>query len=274
MPARVLLLASVGGAAGCDAGSETPPPPASQEIRSFAFDNAEWFDAMSASTVKLTVGLAKRASDSVAPGGVSWRMLGPPAYADVDADGDEDAAVGLHSRGGQMFSFAWYIWLWQDGRAVQLRRPIAQTSRCGGPIDSVTGTPQGFKVSMLIAEMGPDDCAGGGSIPVAYVAGVRDGWPVRVAPDFGPLETCNPHELTVPLSPPPALQLRTAPDDGAPPIGSPTRYEAVLATELAVSPYLTKEQRGDWLLVTAVLRERGAERRLCGWARADQLLPG
>lgn len=261
-------------AVGCDAGVEPPPRAVSTDIRRFDFGAAEWFDAMSASTAKLTDGLAKRPPDSVAPGGVSWRMLGPPVYTDVDADGDEDAAVGLHTQGGQMFSFAWYVWLWQDGGAVQLRRPIAETSRCGGPIDSVSATPQGFEVRMLIAEMGPDNCAGGGSVPVTYVVGVRDGWPVRIAPDYGPIETCNPRELIVALTPPPALQLRTAPNDGAPPVGPPTRYETVLAAELAVSPYLDEQLRGDWLLVAAVLDEGGGERRLCGWVRADEVLPG
>ncbi|TWG12299.1 hypothetical protein FHX34_105166 [Actinoplanes teichomyceticus] len=262
-------LAVLGGAAGCD--DAAPAPRAvSSEIRGFDFGAAEWVDAMSASTVQLTGGRARRAP-AAAWGGMSWQMLGPSAYLDLDADGDEDAAVGLHSHGGQMFSFAWYIWLWQDGRAVQVRRPIAETSRCAGPIDSVTATPAGFQVRMLITEMGRDDCAGGGSVPVTYVVGIRDGWPVRVAPDFGPIETCNPHELTVPLSPPSAVQLRTAPDDAAPPIGSPARYATVLTTELAVSPYLSAQERGDWLLVTAVAA--GGHRR-CGWARADQVLPG
>ncbi|NUT50135.1 MAG: hypothetical protein HOV94_22910 [Saccharothrix sp.] len=268
-----LVMAVVVGAlaVGCTAQEPSAPGGSSAGMRAFDFGEAEWFDAMSGSTVRLAGGLAEQDPDPVVyPGGIAWRMLGPVAYTDIDGDGDEDAAAGLHGAGGQMFSSAWYLWLWQDGSAVQVRRPIAGVSRCEGPIESVTAKPGAISVRMLMTEVA-DTCAGGGAVPVTYDVGLRDGWPVRVAPEFGPIELCNPRDLTDEVVPLGEVQLRVAGDERAPAVGERVRYSRVLINEIGASPYLPGHDAENWRLALGVLDTDSGPRRVCGWARLAEL---
>jgi len=275
---RVLAAAAVGAllAAGCSAerGRPSPAPP-SQEIRATDFADAEWHDAVFGTTVRLVGGRAEVDLDPVFyPGGVSWRLLDAPAYTDIDGDGDEDAAVGLRSAGGQTAATSWYLWLWQDGRAVQVRRPAVSVSRCEGPIESVTAKPGAIGVRLLVAGSPRDTCASGGSVPVTFEVGLRDGWPVRTSPAFGPVETCNPRDLTTELTPPGEVQLRVAGDPSAPAVADRTRYPAVLVDDLVVNPYrLPGRKPTDWHLVLALLPADTGPREVCGWAHVDELLP-
>jgi hypothetical protein len=257
---------------GCAAESRIEPPrPPSREIRDFDIGAAEWYDVLTGETVRLRGGLAKRDLDPTAmPGGASWRVLGPPAYADLDGDGDEDVAIGLHADGGQMFSSAWYFWLWQDGSAVQVRRPIITTSRCDGIVESVVAKGAAVTVSVVLAD-GDDPCATSGSVPVTFDVGLRDGWPVRVAPEFGPVATCNERDLTETVLEPGEVQLRTWPDDASPPIGMPVEPDYVLIDDIHVSPYL-EEYQSEWVLVFAALNEDESTSRVCGWVRRDEVL--
>ena len=254
-------------AAGCNSG-ESPSHGVLRDIESFPFGDVEWYDAVVDTTVTLKGGLARRDTDDpMYVGGLDWRMLGPPAYSDIDGDGDEDAAVGLYSAGGQMVSEAWFVWLWENDTAKQVRRPIASSSRCDGFIESVTGKPAAFSVRLSLFE-NEDTCAGGGSIPITYDVGLRDGWPVRISPDYGPLETCNTREQVKQVIPARDLQLRVAAGDTAPPIGGRIRYNAVLVEQLDLT--MTPDDMGynEWLLVTAVQDSR----RVCGWTRVADIL--
>ncbi|WP_327007584.1 hypothetical protein OHA72_10120 [Dactylosporangium sp. NBC_01737] len=248
-----------------------PPPAASREIRVFDFADAEWFDASVSRTVRLKDGTATRGDDdAIGPmeGGGSWKLEGTPQFADADGDGDEDAAAALRTSGGQSSNVFWYVWLWQDGTAQQLRRPIASTIRCSRPIEAVNAVTGGFEIHAFLFQFGRDNCAGGGAIPIVYVAGVRDGWPVRIRPQYGPIDTCDPHDLVVTLRPSGLVQLRVDSDERSPVVEPAGRYDSVLVNELAVSPYLTPQMRGEWVLALAV---RGEE-RICGWAHVDQVL--
>ncbi|MGN9906834.1 hypothetical protein ACTMTJ_04680 [Phytohabitans sp. LJ34] len=260
---------------GCFATDGTPPTPppsvASREIREFDFANAEWLDTSVSETEKLQDGAARRSEDtalSPMSGGGSWKLLDGAQFADADGDGDEDAAVGLATSGGQSANVGWYIWLWQGGTAVQLRRAIVSTTRCDRPIDGVTAVAGGFEVRTFVFQSNVDNCAGGGAVPVTFVAGVRDGWPVRIRPEFGPLATCDPKALTVPLRPGGEVQLRVDTDARAPIVEPAQRYDSLMVSELSVSPYLTDEERGDWVLARAV---RG-DKVTCGYAHVDQVL--
>ncbi|SMC47144.1 hypothetical protein [Kibdelosporangium aridum] len=260
--------------AGCsDSGPPTPPPVTSTEIRNFDFGAAEWFDVTNSVTVKLVGGMSHpEAQMAPTAFGMVNRVLGPVVYTDVDADGDEDAAVGLTAEGGQTFNTAWHIWLWQDGRAVQLRQPIALADRCQGEIESVTAKPGAFSVTAVLRDEG-DSCSASGSLPVSYEVSVQDGWPVRIRPEFGPVETCNPREQTEQVVPPGELQLRTWPDEKSPAVGEPIEPTSVFVDEVYVGRYFrTREDRDkQWVLVSAPL---GEGRRVCGWARYPDVIPG
>jgi hypothetical protein len=239
------------------------PSVASREIRKVDFANLEWFERTSGSTVKLVDGSAWRAA-GIGSGGWKWKLLERPRFADVDGDGHEDAAAGLELGGDQAAAQAWYVWLWRDGRAQQLREPIVTASRCDRRIESVTAVPHGFKVQAFLFVSG-DACAGGGSVPIAYVVGVRDGWPVRVRPHYGPMDTCDPGKLTVALRSQGKVVLYTSPDVRSPTVESAAHYDAFLVDEYFADPVLTPDS--DWGLGIAV----SGDRRVCGWARADQV---
>jgi hypothetical protein len=105
-------------------------------------------------TVRLKDGVARRGDDSgIGPlqGGGSWKIAGSPQYSYADGDGDEDAAVGLHTSGGQSANTNWYIWMWQGAAAVQVRPPIVSATRCDRPIESVRAVVGGFALSDLVA---------------------------------------------------------------------------------------------------------------------------
>jgi hypothetical protein len=241
----------------------TAAPVVSREIREVDFSNLEWFDSPTASTVTLINGMARRDADNESSG-YSWRLSGSPQYADADGDGHEDAAVGLSVEGAQLTAETWYVWLWRNGEAVQLQLPIAGSSRCTRPVESVAAVPEGFRVETFIA-VSEDSCAGGGSVPVTYVVGVRDGWPVRISPYFGPIASCDPRSLTVALRPKREVLLYTATDIRSPAVEPAANYDEFLVDEYSADGGLTPER--EWILGIAV----SGARRVCGWARADQV---
>ncbi|MCK9896840.1 hypothetical protein [Frankia sp. AgB32] len=227
--------------------------------------NLEWFDDATSATIRLTNGRGERLAD-VVEGRITSTMTGPVVYADVDGDGDEDAAAGLHSVGEQLVADSWSVWLWQDGRPLQVRRPIAVTSRCDKPIESVAAEPTGFRVRAFVAIRG-DDCATGGSLPVTYVAAVRDGWPVRIEPTYGPIETCDPRYLIHPVRPQGATVLRTSQDDRSPAVTATTRFSRLLVNWVDASPYLEPGESTRWVLLLAEKKSGKTTRQWCGWVR-------
>lgn len=268
----VTLLCATAALTGChDRAGDAPAQPTadntapvvSREIRKIDFSNLEWFDAVTASTAKLINGVARREADNES-GRFEWQLSGPPRYADADGDGYEDAAVGLRANGAQLEAEAWYVWLWRGGQALQLRVPIAQTSRCSRPVESVTAVPEGFRVQVFMA-VSEDTCAGGGSVPITYVVGVRDGWPVRISPHYGPITTCDPRSLTATLHPVGTILLHTSPDVRSPSVEPAVNYDEILVDEYSADPELTPER--EWILGIAV----SGARRVCGWMRADQI---
>lgn len=251
--------------AGCSA-SASPPAP-SADIRSADLGGVEWFDSVESTTVKLTGGMSRPQAEMVpSASGFISRMIGPVVYADVDGDGDEDAAAGLQTEGGQRFSSVWHIWLWQDGKAVQVRQPIAEASRCDGAIESVVARPGAFAVSMVIRDV-DDPCSTNGSLPVSYEVGVRSGWPVRLRPEFGPVQTCNPRAQAKELTPAGKIQLHTWPDGRSPGIGEPARPGKVFVESLYVGD--REDRATKWILVAA---EQQDGRRVCGWARYGEVV--
>ncbi|GAA1005851.1 hypothetical protein Aple_040190 [Acrocarpospora pleiomorpha] len=262
------LLCTVVALTGCsdragDAPARPTTPVVSQEIREVDFSNLEWFDSVTASTVKLVDGAARRDADNES-GGLSWQVSGPPRYADADGDGDEDAAVGLRATGAQLVSEAWYVWLWGDGQVQQLRLPIATTSRCSRPIEAVTAVPDGFMVKQFMS-VSEDSCASGGSVPITHVVGVRHGWPVRIHPYYGPMAPCDPRHFSVALHPAGKVSLYTSADVRSPLVEPAATYDRFLVDKYSADPSLTPEW--DWILGIAV----SGTRKVCGWARADQV---
>jgi hypothetical protein len=251
----ILLLA------GCGGGGEEPPVAASptvldRGVRQFDFANATW----RAGPMKVT--LADRAA-TVPDGGFAWHfeMVSEPAYADVNGDGAEDAAVAISDDGGggNALNTTWYVWLWEGGTARQLDTPVAQHTRCGPATDAVRGVDGGFEVLDKVWD-GTTSCADGGAAPLTYVVGLRDGFLVQIRPRLAPLAVCNPRHLTTPLGVREGAAAYLAQDPKAPRLPD-RRYEYANVDS-------REDADGGWRLA---LLASGAE-RFCAWLRTDDVI--
>jgi hypothetical protein len=186
-----------------------------------------------------------------------------PVFSDVNGDGAEDAAVELYEEGSQNYSGAWYVWLWQDGTAVQQQEPFIDFSRCSGQVDSVTAVAGGFQVKQEFAN--PDNpCSTGGVVPITYTISVRDGFLVQVAPVLGELP-CDPAYLTVPVTVPKPVTPRAAEDDKAPALAHDHRYPHAY-----VGSYETPEA-GEVKPWTNVLLDDGTNPPFCGYLHTSDV---
>jgi hypothetical protein len=235
----------------------TTSPPPGGGIRDFDFANAEWSMIRTSRPVRLGNGTASLPDDA---GQV--RLGHSPVFADADGDGDLDAAVEVSLSSGNYFADTWYGWLWQDGRAVQVRRPIAFGGRCSDTVAGVTATQGGFRVDMKI-KRAKDACASGGTVPVSYVVGVRDGLPVRVQPTIAPAEWCLPEEHTTELPPGTPAVPRLAPMPDAPVVPGATGTYAQI--RLNSSKTDTDAAGHRWYLAL-LSGTHGSP--LCGWVQS------
>jgi hypothetical protein len=234
-----------------------PSPLPGGGIRDFDFANAEWSLVRTPRPVRFRNGTANL---SDVTGHV--RLLPPPIFADADGDGDLDAAVAVNLTDENYTDETWYAWLWQDGRAVQVQRPIAVGARCSDNVAGVTAGQGGFRVDMKI-KRAKDACAGGGTVPVTYVVGVRDGLPVQVQPTIAPAEWCLPEEHTTELPPGTPAVPRLAPFPEAPVVPGATGTYAQI--RLNSSKTDTDAAGHRWYLALLSGTDGSS---LCGWVQS------
>lgn len=262
---RMVFLAGclvVGGCADSDSaepgGSAASPIKLDQSIRQFDFGNTTWVVEHPDVQVHLTDGNGTRQYEDLT---IFYQLFGEPAYADVDGDGDEDAAVGITDNGGgNGANSIWYVWLWQDGTAKQLSaQPFAFHTRCSGRVDAVQPVPEGFEVLDAIWD-GSTSCAAGKAKPFSYVISVRDGFLVQVKPRLAPLEMCHPARQTRRGPAPPGLVGYLAPDERAPRL-APREYREVRFSESA-------GPEEEWTLVLLSTDDED----FCGWVRTSEII--
>jgi hypothetical protein len=260
---------------GANIAPEPPPDPAGRDIyaiptarpatsplpgggiRDFDFANAEWSLARTPQPVRFRNGTA-----DLPDGAGHIRLLPPPVFADADGDGDLDAAVQVTLSNENYTDETWYAWLWQDGQAIQVRRPIAFGARCSDTVAGVTAAQGGFQVDMKI-KRAKDACASGGTVPVTYVVGVRDGLPVRVQPTIAPAEWCLPEEHTTELPPGTPAVPRLAPLPAAPVVPGATGSYAQIRLNSGKTD--TDAAGHRWYLALLSGTDGSS---LCGWVQS------
>ncbi|MEU9508566.1 hypothetical protein AB0D32_20090 [Micromonospora sp. NPDC048170] len=201
--------------------SEQEADPIGQGIRSFDFGNAAWLDY----PISLGEGLNQFKLDSGRYRGkvysrfgsneeYRYELAGVPVFADVDGDGDDDAAVALRSV-GLVSHLSWYLWTWQDGSAYQLHYPFYRRLKCDAAQTTVEAAEGRFKVSTFLGG-GSDACADPPTKREQYVVGVQDGYPVRVSPTRGaPDKDCSSVEMRAVVATNPGAA-KAAPEMAAP----------------------------------------------------------
>ncbi|WP_412542618.1 Hsp70 family protein [Longispora sp. K20-0274] len=217
----------------------TPPaakPPADPTaIRTFDPASATWtvLDlADELATVPLVDGHA--VSDNV-----EWTVRKDRLYADLDGDGDEDLAVAIHGQaiGGKLYRQYWYVWLWRDGRAAQLTRPVATEGWTSGTIDAMTVVPGGLEVKRREWTWDGGNTADGGIEPQTYVVAVRGDWPYKVGPRLAAL--CCPYGAKPrPATAQEPLSPGATPAADGPRIAQGVRYSTVEVFTVGVAPVL------------------------------------
>ncbi len=179
------------GTEGPGGAAESASPPAVREvdIRSVDFANTEWLYSYSGFDLPVTVTLVDGAASQESNGYPIRYELGDVAYGDVDGDGREDAVASLSRAQDNGYEAMWYLWLASGPEAVQVKYPIAQTSRCGTFVESVVPGGGGVTVTEYLRIEGLDrdiPCSDPGTglrtrtITVHSEAGEL--WPVQTAP--------------------------------------------------------------------------------------------
>lgn len=196
-----------------------------------------------------------------------YQLVGKPVFADVDDDHVQEAAVQLRQQFGNDVIQAWYVWVWRHGKAVQLPRPVAVSSRCGGAPPDITADKDGFVLKNGSAYDGGTACVGAGAdTPVSATISVRGDYAVTVKPRLGPTEICSPRLLTSQLRPTGKVTPRVAPDMHAAKIGKPRTVKAVLTQPENAS----SEQIGSRIWDLALLQDSSGE-QACAWINGEEL---
>ncbi|CAN5562402.1 hypothetical protein BH11ACT8_BH11ACT8_28490 [soil metagenome] len=107
-----------------------------------------------------------------------------PVYFDADGDGDEDMAAPLSYADGNGVGTHWYFWLWDADTETpeQVPYPIAESSRCGAVIRSVTLKDGALRVVQVLRDeyLFGQSCADAPTIVVTRRVAVEAGYPVAV----------------------------------------------------------------------------------------------
>ncbi|WP_141723194.1 hypothetical protein [Micromonospora matsumotoense] len=246
---------------GCSSPPTNNPDPddIDQGIRTFDFRNTLWLDYSTLSGTPILLNLklkngrfeGKIDSPSRQNETLKYEIFGSPAFADVDDDGDEDAALALQSA-DQGMQLSWYMWVWQDGSAQQLHYPFYRHSRCDAAQTEVHPAESGFQVSTSLKSQ-KDTCAAPPMKKLQYFVSARNGYPIRIHPaPSAPDRDCFSEDMQKAVIRNP-IAAKVAPEEAAPEIGEPEVYGRV---EVSVT-------HEEFLLA----RLTTDERTVCGWVR-------
>ncbi|MBG6238185.1 hypothetical protein IWX78_001140 [Mycetocola sp. CAN_C7] len=246
------------------------PPPVETTIEDFDFGTTDWRFSSGGSDLPIDVSLVDGASTV----DVFQYEVGDPVFGDADSDGRTDAIVPISRLDGNGSDTVWYLWYDSgddDGVGIrQIEFPIAQQSRCGRFVESVTAADGGFVVHEFLRLTGTDDtvpCSEPGTGELTRTVALHrseDGtlWPVQTSPipAYGGICPGSPW-LDGPGE---QLTLLSAPVDGAPVATSADQQVGVF--ELYQSHITAID---GWGLVGFVQGEvdTGAVRLFCGWQK-------
>lgn len=212
-----------------------PPRVLDRSIRSFDFGNASWLDH----------------NDSGGPYEVT-----AATFADADGDGDEDALVGLAVKDNAALT-TYYIWKWDQGRAVQVAFPAYATLRCGPQLRRISGHRDGFEIHATI-RLPDEPCAADPTQPVQMIVGLRDGYPLQLSPQLGYASHCRREGMHTTLVSRP-LPVRVAPEEAATAVAEIQPGQRIL-----LFPSLGFEAGPGWRLLIVP----GGDQEICGWVYA------
>ena len=230
------------------------PGPLVTAIQQFDFKNTTFVDAALGQSAQLVDGQGEPYDSEDDSAG--YRLADDPiVYADADGDNDLDAMVVLAKDGGNNL-YRWpYVWLWEDGKAVQLPFPLADAGRCGNDFEPPTVKDGHFAITRKIAVAVPD-CAGPQFQEDKVEIAVEDGYPVSVSP-HGAAASCVPAEYEAVMEVV-NYQPLVAPDEKAPAVDAAekfTKLEVVYTTWDETDPVL-------WLRVRMTRTDGSVS---CGW---------
>ncbi len=250
----------------------SPEAPAAADIRVVDLGAAEWLYSAGGFDLPVAVKLAGGTATAEVDGLPVTYTLGEVSYGDVDADGDDDAVARIDRAQDMGFEGLWYVWLAEGETAVQLKYPIARTSRCGTYVESVVVGAGAVELTEYHRIPGLDDaipCSDPGTglkqRTIAVHAEAGEAWPVQTAPlpAWGGL--CSGPKW--PDSAPGLVSLLAAPADNAPVVAAPSPDGGAIF-EQKDAP-LT--QRNGWALVGfrifGVESDLGGADMSCAWAR-------
>jgi hypothetical protein len=177
-------------------------------------------------------------------------------FADADADGDEDALVGLSIKDNAAVT-SYYIWRWDQGRAVQVGFPAYTTLRCGPRLRRVSAHRDGFEIQATV-RLPDEPCAADPTQPVQMIIGLRGGYPLQLSPHLGYASHCRSEEMHTTLVRF-ALPVRVAPEEAATAVAEIQPGQRIL-----LYPSLGLDDEPGWILLIVP----GGDREICGWVNA------
>lgn len=145
-------------------------------------------------------------------------------YADVNADGHEDALVPIGQTEERWMERIWYIWAWDPDaqEAYQSSGPVARAAECGDRVLSVTAEDGAFVIHEQLWPQGADVvCAAEPPVEVTRHIVLEDGWETMISPARGFGGMCPQIMGTDDGWPVEDWELRTAPEETAGLAGDP-----------------------------------------------------
>lgn len=189
---------TIGAGGGSDSGGDgshgvleptSPTPNRDVDIRSVDLANTEWLYSYSGFDLPVTVKLVDGSASDDESGFLITYELGDVVYGDVDGDGRDDAVASLSRAQDNGYEAMWYVWLAHGPDAVQVKYPIAQTSRCGTFVESVMPADGSVTVTEYLRISGMDKdvpCSDPGTglkkRTISIHSEASELWPVQTAP--------------------------------------------------------------------------------------------
>ncbi|TWJ12010.1 hypothetical protein LX16_2755 [Stackebrandtia albiflava] len=244
------VIALSGGGAGQTAVLTVTPM--DEGIRDFEFVGAE-FRSVDGRTTELITEQEVMEGNTGTATDIPYFVRGEPQYVDIDSDNDLDAAILISVVAGGSTPQL-YVWLWEDGKAVQAKYPAAVTEDCGDHVEAFRPVVGALEVDLTTgARCEPDARLQSQTYRVTVV----DGYPVRTTPGFGSVDTCDP-----------AIRPVVGDWEGEPPLVAPATDAPGVAEAADIQrvELLSRQPHyaPDWQLARVTLTD-GAQS--CGWVR-------